>query len=70
MSCRAGPAVRSHNPHPPAVPSRRIHEAETHQKRSLTTFCGGLVDKHEDEIVAALKNDDFGTEEGARFVCV
>lgn len=47
--------------------TRRLpREHELAHRRELTTFCGALLDKHEDEIMEALKNDDFGTEEGER----
>ncbi|KAI8465654.1 MAG: TLR4 regulator and MIR-interacting MSAP-domain-containing protein [Monoraphidium minutum] len=44
--------------------AKRQFEGETQQRRALSTFCGALVDRHEDEIVAALQGDDFGTEQG------
>jgi hypothetical protein len=52
--------------HPPPRPARRRPElqVEQAQRRELATFCGALLDKFEDDIFAALKNDDFGTEQG------
>lgn len=44
--------------------TRQPRDMEIHHARTLVTFCGALVDKHEEEIVEALKGDDFGTEEG------
>lgn len=42
---------------------------ERHQHRELTTFCGALLDRHEDAIMQALRNDDFGTEAGENLHC-
>jgi hypothetical protein len=46
-------------------PNRRPYgEEEKQQHKELTNFCSALVDRHEDEIIEALQNDDFGTEQG------
>ncbi|GBF93803.1 hypothetical protein Rsub_06135 [Raphidocelis subcapitata] len=41
-----------------------VSDEETAQRRELETFCGALLDRHEEGLVAALRGDEFGTEAG------
>jgi len=50
-----------------SLPRRPTREVEQHQHRELITFCGALLDRHEDAIVDALQSDDFGSEDGGCF---